>query len=100
MTASERELRAHRHGIEFRADIGGRDRRGLPGDVAMQVVKHKADVAVDIPVERKRVDGLASAGDATGTRDLIVEVDLAHASGDFPGTPAAAVERERMRRLD
>src|SRR3954471_23088819 len=66
----------------------------------MQVVEHEADVTVDIPVERARVDGLASAGDATGSRELIVEVDLAHASGDFPGTPAAAVQRERMRRLD
>jgi hypothetical protein len=58
---------AHRHGIEFRADIGSRDRGSLLGD-------------------SKRVDGLASAGDAIGRRELIVEVDLAHASGDFPRT--------------
>src|SRR3954462_9985026 len=65
----------------------------------MQVVEHEADVAVDIPVEREGVDGLAPPGDAIGSRELIVEVNLAHASGDFPGTPAAAVQRERMRRL-
>ena len=41
----------------------------------MQIVEHEADVATDIPVQPRRIDGLTSAGDAGCGRELIVEVD-------------------------
>src|SRR4051812_41987939 len=60
----ERDLRAHADRIEPGAGVGGAGGAGLPGDVAMQVVEHEPDVAVDVPVQARGVDGLAAAGDA------------------------------------
>ena len=66
----------------------------LPSNVAMQIVEHEADVAVDVPVQRDGVDELPAARDAIGKTELIVEVHHADAAGDFPRAPAAAVKRE------
>ena len=60
---SERELRAHRHGVKLRARIHDRRRRCQPGDVAMQIIEHETNVTVDVPVQRGGVDVLASPGD-------------------------------------
>jgi hypothetical protein len=66
----------------------------------VQVVQHETGVAVDVPVERCRVDGLQAACDAGGGPELVVEINRGEASRDFPRAPAAALERERVRRLD
>ena len=51
----------------------------------MQIVEHEADVATDIPVQPRRIDGLTSAGDAGCGRELIVEVDRRDPAGELPG---------------
>src|SRR5437868_6772976 len=70
----------------------------LFGDVTVQVIEHEADVAVDVPVERHRVDELPAASDAIGHAELIVEVHQADAAADFPCTPAVFGQREWMGR--
>ena len=73
----------------------------LLGDVAMQIVEHEADVAVDVPVQRQPCRRSAVRrrcrwrSPSWSLRSIVL-----NAAGDFPGAPAAAVERERMRRLD
>src|SRR5258708_7938246 len=96
----ERPLRAHRERIELRAGIAEIGRADLLGDVAVQIVEHESHVAIDVPVQRQRVDVLPSAGDAVGDAELAVEIHSAVAAGDLPGAPAAAIERERMVRND
>src|SRR4051812_6980715 len=79
----ERHLSPHRERIELRtgiACVGGAD---LPGNVAVQIVEHEADVAVDVPVQRRRIDGLSSTGDAVGGGELIVEIDHADTTCNF-----------------
>src|SRR5258708_991243 len=85
----ERHLSPHRERIELRtgiACVGGAD---LPGNVAVQIVEHEADVAVDVPVQRRRIDGLSSTGDAVGGGELIVEIDRADTPRNFPRAPTA-----------
>ena len=45
------------------------------GDVAVKVIEHEPDVAVDVPVQTLRVDGLFSARHAIRGCQLIVEID-------------------------
>src|SRR5258705_9704313 len=84
----ERNLSSHRERIELRTGIAGVGGADLLGDVAVQIVEH-ADVAIDVPVQRRRVDGLSSSGDAVGGGELIVEIDCADTTGNFPRAPAA-----------
>ena len=58
----ERHLSPHRERIELRTGIAGVGGADLLGDVAVQIVEHEADVAIDVPVQRRRVDGLSSSG--------------------------------------
>ena len=85
----ERHLSPHRERIEFRTDNAGVGGADLLGDVAVQIIEHEADVAVDVPVQRRRIDGLSSTGDAVGSGELIVEIDSADATGNFPRAPSA-----------
>jgi len=82
--ALERNLSSHRERIELRTGIAGVGGADLLGDVAVQIVEHEADVAIDVPVQRRRVDGLSSSGDAVGGGELIVEIDRADTTGNFP----------------
>ena len=66
----------------------------------MQIVQHEPHVASGIPVQASRIDQLLPAGDAGRGGELIVEIHHAHAAGDLKRAPAAAVERERIRRVD
>jgi len=97
---SERDLGPHGKRVEARPCVDGAGGAGLPGDVAMQVVEHEAHVAVDVPVQRRGVDVLPSAGDAGRGCDLIVQVDRAETPRDFPGAPAVGLPRKRMIGLD
>src|SRR6266478_3204804 len=86
----ECHLSPHRKRIELRtgiASVGGAD---LLGDVAVQIVDHEADVAIDVPVQRRRINGLSSTGDAVGQGELSGEIDSADTTGNFPCAPAAA----------
>src|SRR5260370_3073109 len=85
----ERHLGPHRERIELRTGIAGVGGADLLGDVAVQIVEHEAHVAVDVPVQRRRVDGLSSTGDAVGGGELIVEIDRSDTTGNFPRAPAA-----------
>src|SRR6266852_2654803 len=85
----ERNLSSHRERIELRTGITGVGGADLLGDVAVQIVEHEAHVAVDVPVKRRRIDGLSSTGDAVGGGELIVEIDRADTTGHFPRAPAA-----------
>src|SRR5213594_119575 len=60
----ERHLGPHCECIELRTRIAEIGRAHLPGNVAAKIVEHEADVAVDVPVQRQRIDGLSPAGDA------------------------------------
>jgi hypothetical protein len=57
----ERNLSPHRKRIEICASIPGGDGAYLLGDGAMQIVEHEADVAADVPVQRRRIDRLPAA---------------------------------------
>src|SRR6266850_6042539 len=92
----ERHLSPHRERIELRTGIAGVGGADLLGDVAVQIVEHEADVAVDVPVKRCRIDGLSSTGDAVGGGELIVEIDSADTTGNFPRAPAATGQGERI----
>jgi len=54
----EGNLRTHRECVEPGARISAVGRTDLLGDVAMQVIKHDPDVAVDVPVQTRSVDCL------------------------------------------
>ena len=82
----------HRNRVELRADIGRIGRTELLCDVAIEVVQHEADIAVGVPVQRRGVDRLSSAGDAVCAGKLIVQIDGREADGDLPSAPAAARE--------
>ena len=90
----------HRNSVELRADIGRIGRTELLCDVAVEVVQHEADIAVGVPVQRRGVDRLSSAGDAVCAGKLIVQIDGREAGGDLPRAPAAARELERVGRDD
>src|SRR3954467_11594789 len=60
----ESDLGTHRQRVESRADIAGVSSADLFDDIAVKVVEHKADVAIDVPVEARGVDRLPAAGDA------------------------------------
>jgi len=57
----EGNLRTHRECVELGAGFRGVGRADLFGDVAMQIVEHEADVAIDVPVQRRRIDRLPAA---------------------------------------
>src|SRR3569833_1485554 len=99
-SSSECDLGAHGKSVEARSSVDGAGRTGLPGDVAMQVVEQEAHDDVDVPVQGRGVDVLPSTGDAGSGCDLIVQVDRADTPGDFPGSPAARLPRERMGGFD
>lgn len=66
---------AHCERVELRADIADIGCTHLLGDVAVKVIEHEPDVAVDVPVQTRRVDGLFSARHAIRGSQLIVEID-------------------------
>ena len=74
---SKRDLGPHRKRIELRAGIARVDRTYLPGDVAVQIVEHEPDVAIDVPVQGRRIDPLSPPGHTVGVSKLIVEIDRA-----------------------
>ena len=86
----ERRLIPHRERVELRTGIAKIGGTHLFGDIAMKVVEHESHVAIDVPVQRRRIDGLSSTGDAVGQGELIVEIDSADTTGNFPCAPAAA----------
>src|SRR5262245_3776126 len=88
----ERDLRPHRKGVELRSRIANICRAYLLDDVAMQIVEHQADIAVDVPVQRERVDCLPSARDTDRRGKPVIEVDRAVAPGDLPRAPATATQ--------
>jgi len=84
----ECHLGSHRKRIELRAriaEVGGAD---LLADVAVEIVEHEADVAIDIPVQRQRIDCLSPASDAVHQPEPIVEIDGAEPAGNLPCAPA------------
>src|SRR5580698_3329045 len=62
ITPSELHLRAHRKRVELRTGIAGVGGADLLGDGAVQEVEHQTDVAVEVPVQRRRIDRLTAAG--------------------------------------
>src|SRR5437868_14911239 len=58
----ERDLGAHRQRVESGADIAGVGGADLFDDIAVDVVEHEANVAIDVPVQARRVDRLLAAG--------------------------------------
>ncbi len=85
----ERRLIPHRERVELRTGIAGVSAADLLGDVAVQIVEHQAAVAIDIPVQRRRIIGLSSADEAVGGGELIIAIDSADTTGNFPRAPAA-----------
>jgi hypothetical protein len=60
----ERHLSPHRKCIELRARVAEVGGAHLLGNVAVKVVEHEADIAIDVSVQRQRIDRLPPAGDA------------------------------------
>ena len=92
------EFASRTHRTSYRHRRFGRAH--LLGNVAVQVVEHESDVAIDVPVQARGVDRLLPAGHAIGGGELIVEIDRADASGNLPCAPATAGQRERIVRHD
>src|SRR4051794_6622616 len=86
---SKRDLSSHRDGIELGPDIAGVGRALLLVDLAMHVVEHESDVAVDVPVEACRDDSLLAAGSPICKTEPIIKIDVAVTGGNFPRTPTA-----------
>ena len=63
-SGSEGNLRTHRECVELGAGIPGVGRADLLGNVAVQVIKHETNVAVDVPVQTRGVDCLPPTRDA------------------------------------
>jgi hypothetical protein len=57
-SGSEGNLCTHRECVEPGAGIPGVARADLLGNVAVQVIKHKTNVAIDIPIQTRSVDCL------------------------------------------
>jgi hypothetical protein len=57
-SGSEGNLRTHRECVELGAGIPGVGRADLLGNVAVQVIKHETNVAIDVPVQTRSVDCL------------------------------------------
>src|SRR5690242_1681446 len=93
---SERNLSAHRECVEAGARVSAVGRANLLGDVAMQVVEHETHVAIDVPVQTRRIDRLLSTGHAVCASQLIIQIHDADAAGNLPRAPAAAPYRERV----
>ena len=66
---------AHSERVELRAGIADIGCTHLLGYVAVKVIEHEPNVAVDVPVQTRRVDGLFSARHAIRGCQLIVEID-------------------------
>src|ERR1043166_8321740 len=96
----ESDLGAHRQRVESGADVAGVGGADLFDDIAVDVVEHEADVAIDVPVEARRIDGLPAARHPGCGCELVVEIDLRDASRDLPCAPATAGQRERIDRHD
>jgi hypothetical protein len=86
---SESNLRAHRECVESGARISAVGRADLFGDVAVQVIKHKTHVLIDIPIQTSRVDRLPSAGHAICGPQLIVQINGADAASNLLRAPTA-----------
>jgi hypothetical protein len=71
----ECDVGAHCERVELRADIADIGCTHLLGDVAVKAIEHEPDVAVDVQVQTRRVDGLFSARHAIRGCQLIVEID-------------------------
>src|SRR5262245_8444597 len=97
---SEPDLRTHREGVEFRAGVGEIRRTHRLVDPAMQIIEHEPDIAIDVPVQTGRDDGLFPACHAVRESQSIVEVDHAVAGCNFPRAPTAARQREGIFRND
>src|ERR1700751_4988069 len=99
-SGSEGNLRTHRQCVELGAGIPDVGRADLLGNVAVQVIKHETNVAVDVPVQTRAVDCLLSTGHAICGPELIVQIHSADTAGNLPRPPTAAPQRERICRGD
>src|SRR6202790_5410770 len=83
-STSERHLGPHGERVEPRAriaEIGGAD---LLANGAVKVVEHEPDVAIDVPVQRQRIDGLSPASHAFCGGEWIVEIEGAKSTATPP----------------
>jgi hypothetical protein len=96
----EGDLRTHRECVEPGTGISAVGRADLLGDIAVQVVEHETYVAIDTPVQTRRVDCLQPTGHAIYGPQLVVQIDGVDAVGNLPGAPSAAPQRKQTCRDD